>query len=390
MSFYQRKFRFYQNCIFPYFKIVLERKDNMCQKIGVIITIQKYVDMELGLSEVDYASHDGEEIKKVFINIFKIAENDIFVFQDSQCTINSLRSQLEYNLKMMSNDYELYVYYAGHGFFLDGINYLTLYDTSLLDPKSTSITIEDLFMNYFKLSKAKSCIAFIDACAEALSSNSRGINIREMDVRSEKSFERTDFKYALLFSCSPFEKSISREELQHGVWTYYLLQALNGQDENAFDTCGNITVNSLTKYLKKSVIDYTKRINHQTPYNVISSNGDWILVKNNKQKYPFDQQVVVAVQEYIEFCNFSIQDMTIGTYGDINSFNEARNYCYKISDILNSFCPDWENILSELEFYYRLTMSGKEFNISPNEQEELMKSVQNLIFSIPCYLNDTI
>ena len=118
MSFYQRKFRFYQNCIFPYFKIVLERKDNMCQKIGVIITIQKYVDMELGLSEVDYASHDGEEIKKVFINIFKIAENDIFIFQDSQCTINSLRSQLEYNLKMMYNlQYKLFFFYFRFSYF---------------------------------------------------------------------------------------------------------------------------------------------------------------------------------------------------------------------------------------------------------------------------------
>ena len=205
----------------------------MSEKIGIIITVENYQASPFGLNKVDYATNDGIEIKKVFSEVLKIDKNNIYCYQDEQFTRSTAMEEIQYYLTQMPIETELYLYYAGHGFFSEGKNYLTTYDTSKLDLVRTSLSFEELFFDTFRKSRAKACIAFIDACAESTSSNERGLSIRGLDFRNTTMCDESEFRYALYFSCSPYEKSISDDTLQHGIWTSCLLDALTG-DESAY------------------------------------------------------------------------------------------------------------------------------------------------------------
>lgn len=275
-----------------------------------------------------------------------------------------------------------YIYYVGHGFFYEGKNYLTTYDTSTLDLVETSLSFEDLFLNSFRKSGAKSCIAFIDACAEGISTNQRGVAFRGIDVNSALIDDKSAYRYALYFACSPKEKSISDDDLQHGIWTWFLIKALKGE-EAAYGEGKYISTDSLEKYLKHSVSNYKNQGNKQTPYSVISSNNGWKLVDYGDD-VSFEEQLYIAYDEFMFQCNSANQELNIGSYGGIRNFAQARNLCWHIQKYL---CYDWEEIVINLEYYFNLISNGKKIKLSYIEQKELLDGFDRLNYSFPTYIN---
>ena len=355
----------------------------MDKKMGVIISLENYQPNEFGLHKVKYATNDGEAIKNLFINVLQIDESNIYYFRDEHFTHMVGKSELQYYLKQMPSDTELYIYYAGHGFFSEGKNYLTTYDTNTIDLIETSLSFEDLFLNSFRSSGAKSCVAFIDACAEGVNSNQRGIEFRGIDMSSALIGDESKYKYAFYFACSPKEKSISDDEFQHGVWTWFLIQALQG-DEKAYDRGKFISTTSLETYLRRSVCNYTKSGNKQTPYSVISSNSSWKLVDYGDDS-SFEEQIYCAYNEFIFQCNSVDQELDIGVYGDIHNFAQARDLCWNISEKL---CYDWEEIVTNLEYYFNVVSKGKEITLTYSEQKELLDGFDRLNRSFPTYINN--
>ena len=339
----------------------------MNEKIGFIISLENYQSNEFGLSPVKYATNDSEAIKKVFIEVFGIPEKDIYYFKDEQFTCMVGKSDIQYYLRQVSASAEIYIYYAGHGFFHNGENYLTAYDSSTLDLVTTSLSIEELFLNGFKSSGAKSCVAFIDACAEGVSANQRGVEFRGIDMTTAIVADESEYRYAFYFACSPNEKSISDDGFQHGVWTWFLIQALKG-DEQAYDRGKYITTTSLGEYLRKYVSEYTEKGNRQTPYSVISSSTSWKLVDYG-EKTSFEEQVRCSYDEFMFQCNTANQELDIGAYSDIYNFAQARDLCWEISEKL---CTDWDEIVTSLDYYYNLICKGKEIKLSYIQQKELL------------------
>lgn len=355
----------------------------MREKIGVIISIENYQSSDFGLSKVEYATNDSEEMKKIFVEVFGINETNIYYYKDEQFTCAVGKSELQYYLNQIPCNAEVYLYYAGHGFFCEGKNYLTTYDTSTLDIVETSLSFEDLFLNSFRRSGAKSCVAFIDACAEGISVNQRNIVFRGIDMTAMMMEAEATYRYALYFACSPKEKSISDDELQHGVWTYFLINALRG-DERAYDQGKYISTTSLEKYLRDIVNNYTKTKNNQTPYSVISTNDSWKLVEYGDD-ISFEEKIYIAYDEFLEQCNFANQELDIGGYGDIHNFAQARDLCW---DINKKLCSDWDEIVTSLEFYFNLIRNGREIKLTYIEQKELLNEFERLIRSFPTYVNN--
>ena len=357
----------------------------MNEKMGVIISLESYQSKESGLPKVKYATNDSESIKELFIDVLRIDENNIYYFRDEQFTYMVGKSELQYHLRQMSSDTELYIYYVGHGFFSEGKNYLTTYDTSTRNLIETSLSFEDLFLNSFRSSGAKSCVAFIDACAEGVGTNQRGIGLRGIDMSSSLVGDESNYRYALYFACSPNEKSVSDDEFQHGVWTWFLIQALQG-DEAAYDQGKYISTASLGTYLHRSVCNYTKQGNRQTPYSVISSNGSWKLVDYG-DGLSFEEQIYCAVDEFIFQCNLADQELNIGTYGDVHNFAQARDLCWSISEKL---CYDWEEIVASLEYYFNVVSKGKKITLTYTEKKELIVGFDRLNRSFPTYINKSL
>ena len=346
----------------------------MNEKMGIIISVENYQSSEYGLSSVKYATNDSDAIKQLFIDKFGIDEKDIYIYKNEQFTQSAANNEVQYYLKQMSPDTELYIYYAGHGFFFEGKNYITLYDTSTLNLVDTSLSFEDLFLNTFRSIGAKSLVAFIDACAEGVNSNQRGINYRSIDFKAISLDPQESFHYALYFSCSPKEKSISDDNLKHGVWTYFLINAFS--DIEACDNGNYISTTSLHSYLLEKVVEFTKGKNKQTPYSVISSSKSWILF-NSEPVASFENYVISYYYSFLDECNRVNQRVEVDD--EINTMAMARDLCWSICDEL---CQDWQKLVTKLEFYYNEVENEKPISLSYAEQEAIIDDFDTLLTSI--------
>lgn len=372
----------------------------MSEKFGFIISIEEYQASAFGLPSVEYATNDGESVKDVFINIFGVNENNIYYFKDDKFTCASGRSQLKYYLKMLPTDAEVYFYYAGHGFFYEGKNYITAFDTNNIDYVelvNSSIPMEECIFDVVKSAGVKSFVAFIDACAEGISGSCRGIESRGLNLSSRVFEDNTSCKCAIYFACAPNEKAIPDDELQHGVWTWFLIQALNG-DEKAFDKGKFITTNSLQEYLLYSVREFTKLRNKQTPYCILSSSENWKLV-DYSEKQSFEEEVYDLYETFMAKCDIACDWLHIGNSGGhVNNFADAREVCKELSEenrgrwenlgIVKSFdnlCDNWEETVSSMEFCVSMLDKGRTLGFSYAEQRELLEDFGRLISSLPVY-----
>ena len=245
-------------------------------KVGIIIAIENYIKSAVGLPKVSYAKNDAVAVKKLFVEKFGILEKDIIEFVDENATFINCgnNGELAYFMTRFPDDTTVYLYYAGHGFFSEGDNYLTVYDTSTLDLTETSISFNSVFMELFRKSKARRLVAFIDACAESMARNCRSVISRGFDFSGFETKE--SFDYALFFACSPNEKSMSSDDLGHGIWTYYLSKAFEDDTVEAFAENGDITAESLKEYLQNKVTEYVEKHcsnKKQIPYAIIACPG---------------------------------------------------------------------------------------------------------------------
>ena len=70
---------------------------------------------------------------------------------------------------------------------------------------------------------------------------------------------------ATLYACNVGERAYEWSEKGHGVFSYYLLEGLNGQAANSQ---GQVTVTGLAEYTQSKVVDWaeTNRNKKQTPW----------------------------------------------------------------------------------------------------------------------------
>jgi uncharacterized caspase-like protein len=81
----------------------------------------------------------------------------------------------------------------------------------------------------------------------------------------------------LLSSSQAYKEAFVLAEKDHSLYTYYLLRGLSGKDQEAFDHHGNITVDTISKYVCNKIMSLPTRMK-QTPLRKIESSGDIILI----------------------------------------------------------------------------------------------------------------
>lgn len=372
----------------------------MTTKYGIIISVENYSYCE-SISKVKYANHDAELIKSIFINFIQIPEENIYCYNNEQFTKEIFDEELQYYIKTMDTGSDLFFYYAGHGFFLDGTNYLTAFNTSLIDLCSTSVSF-DVVLNTFKKSQVNRCIAFIDACAEIQNDNSRGINYRSFDLtNNELNLYKSSFGYSIFISCSPSEKSYSSDKFEHGIWTWYLIKAFRG-DINA---CGNgpyISSNSLKDYLHDSLLEHKKKTDEiptsQTPYAIVSSNSDEVLLAlcevksiqlvqemNDIENFSFVDECYRTKLDLFNRCSLACYDkgIIVDDGFDVNNFKNAYDACRQIESLGYYLPSDWENTFSKLRYYCNLIDEGNKLNLTFQDQIKSIEDVVLLIDNIP-------
>ncbi len=244
---------------------------------AVLIGIETY--QKRGISSVQFAQADAAAMKDLLVQDLGVPAENITVWLDFEATKSVFENELPYLIRGLSPGDRFIFFYAGHGFFANGTNRLTTWDTHPGNLSGTTVSLEDVLLKPLKEQQGVDSLVFIDACAADLKTSlvqARDI-VSDLTPNDFEALVRSTDHSAAFFACSPNEKAYPSDALQHGIWTYHLIQALQGDAEGALDRARWITGDSLKNYLALAVPAYvranTKIQGEQRPYAILSSNG---------------------------------------------------------------------------------------------------------------------
>ena len=247
----------------------------MGDTFATVVAIENY--QQKSIKPVQFAADDATAFKAALIEHMKVPALNIELWIDQDATQNRLLNDLPYQIKQLGPEDRFIFFYAGHGFFAKGSNRLTAWDSHPANLDGTTVSLESVLLGPLKDSPCRKHLIFIDACAAGLhEENSRDILTDMTSTEFEELLKSSTYS-AAFFSCSPMQKSYSSEKLRHGIWSYYLLQALTGETPKAIQQDRWITGDSLKNFLVVSVPKFireeTSIRGQQKPYAFLSSNG---------------------------------------------------------------------------------------------------------------------
>lgn len=260
----------------------MERQPPPSRRLAVIIAIEDYRNKPQ-IPSVQYARNDADAFREMLIEHFGYAEGDIIYWIDNDAVQNTLENDLPYHIHQLTQEDEFIFYYAGHGFFQDGHNRLTCWDSHPYNLTGTTVSLKGILFDPLEKSKCQRSLIFMDCCSTVLTDQLKGGRdvISDMDQKEFDEFVKTGQYDAMYLSCSPGEKSSSSSVIQHGVWTYHLIKALAGDAPGAIIKDRYITSNSLQNYLsdaiRKFIREQNERFSRQTPYAKIAAKNEFAI-----------------------------------------------------------------------------------------------------------------
>jgi len=236
-------------------------------------------------AKLENAVNDAKAIADVFAKL----GYDVIYGQD--CSINdSVKILDEFNTRISSYDASIF-YFAGHGFELDGENYLASIDCQVDSPNKyhcgkTCITMTDI-LEILKKNSDKMNIVIIDACRKSFE---RGGNSSFTPIQAPKGT-------LIAFSTSPNEGAKDKGIEGHSIYTGALLKYIGREW---------ISVEELFKKVRKTVYNLTE--GKQTTWEHTSLIGDFFF--NTGQmiysiEIPYDETVVQDVKYQLDGSKFS-------------------------------------------------------------------------------------
>src|SRR5262249_40127650 len=218
----------------------------MAEKFALIVAVETYQDKRI--APVTYAENDATQLS---LALQELGIDSIFevVLLNADATNATIESKLRTIAGRLLVDDEFVFFYAGHGFSENDQNYITCYDTQRGDLTYTSISLQSILQT-IRSSKSEKKILFLDCCHSGvpIDENMRGLLADFSD--DELTVFLKDAEFCVGFSsCKTDEKSYPSSALQHGIWTYHLVQALKGEAPSALERDGLLTGSSLQSYL---------------------------------------------------------------------------------------------------------------------------------------------
>jgi uncharacterized caspase-like protein len=201
----------------------------------------------------------------------RVPAENVILLLDKEATLNRLRSVLGTQIKSRAGAQDMVVvFFAGHGaaekdaFSPDGDGlekYLLPVGADPEDLYASALPMREV-SHIFRRIRAERLVFIVDAC---YSGASGGRTIELPGIRAQLSdafLDRlcTGKGRVILSASGANEVSAEKSELRHGVFTYYLLRALEGAADS--DQDGQVTVDEAYRYVSARVPEATGQEQH--------------------------------------------------------------------------------------------------------------------------------
>ncbi|CAN2043235.1 Caspase family protein [Candidatus Magnetomoraceae bacterium gMMP-13] len=251
--------------------ITVYRESEKGEIWAAVIGVNKY--QCAGINSLKYAKNDAEAFAGYLRTNMGLDSNHIFELYDERASLKNMTSLLGSKLRRKATRPEdtVFIFFAGHGapekdsLSRDGdglTKYILPCDVDVDDLYSTALPM-DRVAEIFSRIRAERIIFIADSC---YSGGSGGRTIFAPGKRatiSDAFLERiakSGKGRIILTSSNANEVSQESDKLQHGIFTYYLLEALRGEADINGDSL--IDVGEAYRYLNKWVPDATKDKQH--------------------------------------------------------------------------------------------------------------------------------
>jgi uncharacterized caspase-like protein len=229
------------------------------------------IDAYPRLRRLKYAVRDAQAFYDWLVTVNRAPAENVTLLVDAQATLKRLRSALGTRLKNAAGADDLVIiFFAGHGAVErdmlsadgDGLEkYLLPYDTDPGDLYATALPMREI-AHIFNRIRAERLIFLADACYSG-ASGGRTISVGGLRANLSDAFlaRLAGGKGKIIITASGAnEVSVEKDELRHGVFTYYLLEGLRGAADADGD--GIITVDEAYGYVSVAVPRATGQEQH--------------------------------------------------------------------------------------------------------------------------------
>lgn len=218
--------------------------------VAIVIGIQNYKRV----SKADFANNDAKEFYEYAIRGLGIKPENIKLLLDEEADeieiVKAFQNWLP--LQVSKNKTDVFVFYSGHGLpSEDGQSlYFLPYGVDKQFLSRTAVGQKDV-VSALLASKPKSVTMFIDSCysglsrtGETLLASARPISLKSKDIGYPPEF-------TVISASSPDQISSSSPELQHGIFSFYLMKGMEGDADINKD--GKITAGEMQQYVSDKV-----------------------------------------------------------------------------------------------------------------------------------------
>jgi hypothetical protein len=218
-----------------------------------------------------FAVDDAKAFRDHLVDRAGIPPENVTLLLDEEATLGRLRSVLGTQLKNKAGKEDMVIlFFAGHGATErdvmspdgDGLEkYLLPFDADPKDLYASALPMREI-AHIFQRIRSERLVFLVDAC---YSGASGGRTIAAAGIRANLTdafLERIAGGRGtiILTASAANEVSVEKEELGHGVFTYFLLQGLEGEAD--VDKDGLITVDEVYGYVSKQVPQATGQEQH--------------------------------------------------------------------------------------------------------------------------------
>jgi hypothetical protein len=234
---------------------------------AVVIGIDKYKN----LPPLKYAANDACEFYRYLTEVNQIPKDHVWLLLDEEATLDKIRRTLGTLLRRSAGkDDTVIIFLAGHGATEtdpsspdgDGLEkYILPMNADPMDLYSSAMPMSEVARIFQRISSER--LVFIgDTCYSGASGGRTILAGGTRATVSSAFLERlSQGKGRVILTASDAnEVSAEKDELKHGVFTYYLLEGLRGKAD--VDGDGLITVDEIYRYVSEKVPQATGQDQH--------------------------------------------------------------------------------------------------------------------------------
>ncbi len=211
-----------------------------------------------------FAASDARDLATLLIQKGGYSTEGLQLLVNEQATRVSLYGALRALRDSVREEDTVLLFFSGHGTIgtgRDGLShyYLVPHDGRASDLDGTAIR-DDVLEELVGQLPAKKVVVLLDACHSGGLGDQRVkgfANPADRTAPTSRTFMESSEGRVVMAASRPDQVSVEDDQVQHGVFTHFLLEALGGKAD--FDRDGTVTVLETYQYVSSEVRAYTTR-----------------------------------------------------------------------------------------------------------------------------------